>query len=1817
MKHFYLLFLIVLSGLTVRAQQADDEGDVVVSFGGNMIWGGYNASHPASGIIYCNAGGIVAQSTLTQTSSSPTVDSFSYCHTRMVPGVPYTIHLGTDNGVTPAYPGEGLKELYLEAHVPEGYAMVLKGSGQAPFVSSGPDGHMWFNPSLLTRQNGLDFTIVVRSLKRNNTLVAGRASALMIGRVLWQLSLGATIGGDSAGFLSFDDSAPGTAFGTVFSRANLFSDSGSSEVVTLGDASNSQVLRQIIAPQVCVDITGPLTAGSSFTINCYPPSQRSANVDSTGYFTFSGSPYVSYQVQPQGSDASGVIVTADFGQGAARVLTTKLTRTGTAPNYTWTADGWHTGSSAMVQTVRARSGSTETLSVKDGNGNVAVTSTRTYTAMLLTEEVTTEAAGTANPLTADYIFYNDGVGTSDPAYAAATALNWGSLRGMTGSGGKWANYTYNASGRVQTAQRPFNNSTASDSSSALTDSYTYQADALRFQTRVTSVSTTRGGTTLAQSTTAYADETPFSSFSSSHPNLGIVKATTTTNADSATSYTSIRRYFNEAVGTGYNNTGTLNTTTDDFFAGKIHSSQGPDGAKQSFVYQRGTWDGTTFTIASNAGLDVATPDSTTTASRFTTISGTANSSAGTAYSRSDSYPVDAIYLVDKKSTMQIAIYNRYADLVHTETQVWVNGTWNLVTSTNYTYTNAHQLSNRTSSNGGTWSANYSGERLTDSTDESGITVSLTYDAADRVDTATRTASGAIAALTTKFYYDAAGHQTQQVVGFGGTDSISTSQAFDDAGRRTSQSAPGPNGAITTSYAYTYGASTASVTATLPNGGTRTETYQADGNPSQVNGTGVIEQDYTYEVATGTNGAQLHTSVSIGGSSSSRKREAWTDWLGRTCKTSRPGFTGQSAFVTAHTYDPTTGLTTKTSRTGLADTLYQYDALSQLIRSGLDLDGSGALDLQLTDRVTDVDKYFQQIGGAWWLVKSGTAYPANNSNAALLVSTTRERLSGFPDGVQSETVSIDVDGNTVDRVVTVSRSTQTTTVTTTATGVANTQSETYVNGFKTNVTGFDGVNYTMGYDALGRQTTTTDPRTGTTTTAYYAGTAFVSTVKIEATDKPVATYTYDNAGRTVVVANANTKYSRTQYNTLDQVVRQWGDATYPVEYGYDPYGARTTMKTYRGGTGWNGATWPTTTGAGDWTLWVYDAPSGLLQYKYDAANLDSSGSPITGAHPVSFTYNICGQVATRTLARGVATTYSYDPNTGELLTQTYSDSTPTVTYTYTRTGGINTVSDATGQRTFNYGVAAASPASTPLQLDSILLGSFYGGRTLTRSYDSIHRPIGFKLGSTYNSAAELSQQYGFDASNGRFAKVVTAPGGQSGREFDYAYTTNGLVAGLSVASGSFSVGYDYEDHRNLRTKVDSLWGTVSRTRYDYTYNTLGQRLTAKQSCDLTTGAFGDFGDATTYSYVYNDRGELTDAADYVGSDVTVSANQMSGRHFAYAFDAVGNRTSSSRTGSAGAADTYAANSLNQYISRTNNYGHTAGTVAGSAVNVAIQGTRSATAAPAGRQGRYWDTQVTLDNANHPASSQLTVTATWPGHGSGGADLAFIDSTRTAFLAQALQSFSYDADGNLTGDGIWYYSYDAENRLVSMATTDLAGSNGFPYRALTFAYDYLGRRVLKRVFDSSNNNNVEIYSRGYLYDGNNLVAEFNAAGGTAVGSLLRSYTWGLDLAGSLTASGGVGALLQITEGTTSYLPTYDGNGNIASLLNASNGAVAASYEYSPSGELLRCAGTYAKTNPFRFSTKYVDDETSLVYYGARYYSPARVALSTATPSATRAD
>ena len=182
---------------------------------------------------------------------------------------------------------------------------------------------------------------------------------------------------------------------------------------------------------------------------------------------------------------------------------------------------------------------------------------------------------------------------------------------------------------------------------------------------------------------------------------------------------------------------------------------------------------------------------------------------------------------------------------------------------------------------------------------------------------------------------------------------------------------------------------------------------------------------------------------------------------------------------------------------------------------------------------------------------------------------------------------------------------------------------------------------------------------------------------------------------------------------------------------------------------------------------------------------------------------------------------------------------------------------------------------------------------------------------------------------------------------------------------------------------------------------------------------------------------------------------------------------------------------------------------------------------------------------------------------------------------------------------------------------------PRKRLTFTYDHRHRRVAKTVheWDAATSSFTRLVkSLRFVYDDWNMIAELDAtacpATGLAGSRLARTFVWGSDISAQAASpfshasnqgAGGVGGLLAVNHQGTSYFPCADANGNTMGLFNASSGTLTARYDYSPFGERItdtgpaKHGGGKIEISPFGFSTKYVDEETSLVYYGFRYYSP----------------
>ena len=213
------------------------------------------------------------------------------------------------------------------------------------------------------------------------------------------------------------------------------------------------------------------------------------------------------------------------------------------------------------------------------------------------------------------------------------------------------------------------------------------------------------------------------------------------------------------------------------------------------------------------------------------------------------------------------------------------------------------------------------------------------------------------------------------------------------------------------------------------------------------------------------------------------------------------------------------------------------------------------------------------------------------------------------------------------------------------------------------------------------------------------------------------------------------------------------------------------------------------------------------------------------------------------------------------------------------------------------------------------------------------------------------------------------------------------------------------------------------------------------------------------------------------------------------------------------------------------------------------------------------------------------------------------------------------GNLLSDGVFAYTWDADNRLVT--AMPIAPTNGS--KRVRNACDRRSRRVEKSVdaWDATTESWIPSETRRYVYDEWNPVLEtvvtYGAVGsdgstgsgsdgepengsGVSIPATTNriAYLWGPDLSGSLQGAGGVGGLLAVRRDGETYALVYGDLGNVAAYVSSS-GAIAAAYAYDAFGRVLAASGPLADAFPHRFATKPRDPETGLDYYGYRFHSP----------------
>jgi len=979
----------------------------------------------------------------------------------------------------------------------------------------------------------------------------------------------------------------------------------------------------------------------------------------------------------------------------------------------------------------------------------------------------------------------------------------------------------------------------------------------------------------------------------------------------------------------------------------------------------------------------------------------------------------------------------------------------------------------------------------------------------------------------------------------------------------------------TTYTSLIGSSGQTITTNVfPDGGTRVDIYNRDGQLAEVLGTAVQQEGYVNDTELDGSFYRRYTQaikLDVGGDGTSEWTKTYRDGAGRAYKTAyapRPGIDAnppcQLSFYSERnqlwkevdadgvtqlfTYEAAQGGREYTvlALTGDARNISNYTSL---------LDALGSIKAS-SNRVSQVQRSVLGAGdGKPARTQVNTYVWEDGQTTGTLVSSSETSTNGL-DSWQT----VYRDANTP--VVTHSQTAYGTTGGRSAMTIAPDGSYTisaYAYGILTSETRYDSLGtplstVTYGYDPHGRQNTLTDSRNGTSISTFNDAdqVVTVTTPSPGIGQAPQTTTTFYNKmlQATNVVQPDGTSVTN-EFLLSGQLKQASGSRTYPVGYSYDYAGRMTTM------TNWSG--FPNT--GARVTTWNYNPYRGWLDNKR-YANKDT-GMP--GSLGLDYTYTPAGRLEARTWATGITTFFSYN-QAGDLENVDYDDEgTPRLAYTYDRLGRQAAVVQ-TGHQV-NRSAMLAYNSANQLLIETNTTGSL-SGLSVTNGYDQFLRHTALSFRNQQSTLETIN--YAYD--NASRLQTVTDNTGATAYSAAYTYLANSpLVSQIAFKQGTttrMTTTKQY-DYLNRLASTSSAIGQ-SAIGNSYGLNNANQRI-------RNTMADGSY-----WLYEYDSLGQVRSGRKYWPDQTPVA-----GQQFEYAHDDIGNRTQTKAGGDQNGANLrsagYFANSLNQYTNRD-----VPGAVdvmglafATNTVTVNNQATY--------RKGEYFRKEIQANNGSAPVWQSVTNAA------AGQASI-----TGHVFVQTNHEQFYYDANGNLTDDGRWSYTWDAENRLVYLVANTAVG----PQNSIKFEYDWQGRRIHKQVWPNTGWSGTPTNDVLFVYDGWNLLTELNATNS----AVIRSYVWASDLSGTMQGAGGVGGLLFICDVPSAIgycAPAYDGNGNVAALVSLSGGTNCATYEYGPFGELLRATGPMAKANPFHFSTKYQDDETDLLYYGYRYYnaSPGR--------------
>lgn len=803
-------------------------------------------------------------------------------------------------------------------------------------------------------------------------------------------------------------------------------------------------------------------------------------------------------------------------------------------------------------------------------------------------------------------------------------------------------------------------------------------------------------------------------------------------------------------------------------------------------------------------------------------------------------------------------------------------------------------------------------------------------------------------------------------------------------------------------------------------------------------------------------------------------------------------------------------------------------------------------------------------------------------------------------------------------------------------LGNVNTYTYTSDFKKLSTYTDpkGNKYSLNYDAKGNLVKVTAPGNAVYLAAYNANGDITSstdpngnnyTYNYDSYGNPInvtgpagynATLVYDARGNLLSYTDGRGSHNEAEYDILNRLKKITDPINNSMEFSYDAQGNMTSYKNfnnersvfdYDASNRLVNATGPT----GNSTNFRYDAMDNLLlvknplgyetKYTYDSRNrLKSTSDPANNS--ATYNYDNNGNVTSVRLPNGHTVNYTYDARNrltsikdseGEIIKLTHDKNGRVLSYTngtgakftaaYDSSNRVVSVTDALGNSRF-YTYDKNGNRSSVTDREGRTSYFTYDGRNRIKTYTDNSGGIisvGYDVQGNVTSLTDQNNNvtsYVYDSLNRR--KRMTYP---DGKYSEYFYDKKGNLVSVRRTDATY-ITYTYDTLNRLVNK--QLPGGEN---YSFTYDKMSRVLSATNNNGTVSFTYDGLGRITAESYdgrttKYNyDIVGRSQTIIYPDSAVVIKHFDERGRLLRIEKDSV-------------LVAEYSYNNANQLTNRRygNNINNTLQydfanrlsnitTGEGSVQNSSFIYDKENNKTAINRQNASlsetfaYDNKYRLVNYKKGSSTENIYNYDAAGNRTGatmnGSPVTYTTNNLNQLTSQNGTTFTFDNRGNLTFDGVFYKTYDAENRLIQDSAS--------PARVVKYGYDAINRRITKTV-------NGQLYK--YSYSGVAQIEERDAAG---------------DLLNRTVFTNFLSPVLNEKNGESFY---YHANelGSVEAITN-SNGRVIEKYNYDAYGKLSRfdslnnpLAGSMAG-NRFGFTGQEYDSLSGSYRFFYRSYSP----------------